>query len=287
MGPPRRRRPPLLLLVMAGIAQAALAAAAAAARGRPAVAFGPGAAALGLGRRQGPERAASWARTAGGWSALAPAPASEGGRRGYWEVSKPCTTRTNIVRSAMSRKSFAAGLLALSIAASVLSTQQPYAVSSATVAATMIPHAVKMVSRSARSIFQSGHARGLQFLPPAPPGTEYRSIIADTGATLNCQANGTNCYNIKSGNIPVRLAAAGSDVDIKQYGNAAVVAFDEHGKSHVIRMGKTLIDPKLTNLLSPSAMFKISDDVYEAVLNRHDSHFRLFSGTKIPLRWDG
>ena len=85
MGPPRRRRPPLLLLVMAGIAQAALAAAAAAARGRPAVAFGPGAAALGLGRRQGPERAASWARTAGGWSALAPAPASEGGRRGYWE----------------------------------------------------------------------------------------------------------------------------------------------------------------------------------------------------------
>ena len=86
MGPPRRRRPPLLFLVMAGIAQAALAAAAAAARGRPAVAFGPGAAALGLGRRQGPERAASWARTAGGWSALAPAPASEGGRRGYWEV---------------------------------------------------------------------------------------------------------------------------------------------------------------------------------------------------------
>ena len=59
-------------------------------------------------------------------------------------------------------------------------------------------------------------------------------------------------------------AAAGSDVNIKQYGNAAVVAFDEHGKSHVIRMGKTLIDPKLTNLLSPSAMFKNSDDVYEA-----------------------
>ena len=48
------------------------------------------------------------------------------------------------------------------------------------------------------------------------------------------------------------VAAAGSDVNIKQYGNAAVVAFDEHGKSHVIRMGKTLIDPKLTSLLSPS-----------------------------------
>ena len=83
------------------------------------------------------------------------------------------------------------------------------------------------------------------------------------------------------------VAAAGSDVNIKQYGNAAVVAFDEHGKSHVIRSGKTLIDPKLTNLLSPSAMFKNSDDVYEALLNRHDSHFRLFNGTKIPIRWDG
>ena len=69
-------------------------------------------------------------------------------------------------------------------------------------------------------------------------------------------------------------------MNVSETGHAAVVAFDEDGKSHVIRMGKTLVDSRLTNLLSPSAMFKNSDDVY-------DSLFCLFNGVKTPLRWDG
>ena len=112
-------------------------------------------------------------------------------------------------------------------------------------------------------------------------------MIADTGATINCQRTHDNCYRVKSANVPVKLAAAGSDFRVQQAGQASVVVIDDTGKAHVLKMGKTLIDPSFTNLLSPSAMFNNSDDVYSVVLNRHDSHFQLFNGKKIPLRWDG
>ena len=52
-------------------------------------------------------------------------------------------------------------------------------------------------------------------------------------------------------------------------------------------MGRTLIDNRLQNLLSPTAMFNHSSDVYQAVHSPRDSYFILRDDKKVPLRWDG
>ena len=196
--------------------------------------------------------------------------------------------QVNNVRAALSKQTFAERILQLALATGTIAAaaERPDILATAA-AATAIPRAAKLISRTARSIFKSGHQKGIDLLPPALPGTEYRSIITDTGATLNCQRTHDNCYKVQSSNIPIRLAAAGTDMNISQCGMAAVVVYDEDGRAHIIKMGKTLIDSSLTNLFSPSASFKNSDDVHGVWLHREDSHLLLRNGSKVPIRWDG
>jgi hypothetical protein len=117
--------------------------------------------------------------------------------------------------------------------------------------------------------------QGVLRLPPAPPGKCYRSIIVDPGATVTCQQNDSNSFDITSSDVSLTTAVDGLPTLVGQEGLSAVVALDEYGDTQVIRMGRTLIDPKLKNLLSASAMFHAGDEVFSIQFSREDSHFLL------------
>ena len=97
----------------------------------------------------------------------------------------PVRAQINNVRAALSKQTFAERILQLALATGTIAAaaERPDILATAA-AATAIPRAAKLISRTARSIFKSGHQKGIDLLPPALPGTEYRSIITDTGATL-------------------------------------------------------------------------------------------------------
>ena len=112
-------------------------------------------------------------------------------------------------------------------------------------------------------------------------------MIFDPGATVNCQRSAANCYNIKDADIKLATAINGEPATIGAVGEASVVVIDEHGKQQLLHLGRTLIDPSLKNLISPSAMFQDNDEVFSVTLSRRQSYFLLRNGKQVPLRWDG
>ena len=87
-------------------------------------------------------------------------------------------------------------------------------------------------------------------------------MVFDPGATVNCQRTSANCYDIRKADVSLATALQGKPATIGKQGLASVVVIDEDGKQQVLQLGRTLIDPQLKNLLSASAMFKGSDEVF-------------------------
>jgi hypothetical protein len=121
-------------------------------------------------------------------------------------------------------------------------------------------------------------------------GSKMHSIVVDTGASATTVGSDHLARNTASstGGPPVRLqTATKSHVIVRTTGFGTLFAFDEDSKIQPIPTGRSLIDPRLHDLLSPASMFNAGSTVQRFELTRQGGHIVLLNGARIPLRWDG
>ena len=124
----------------------------------------------------------------------------------------------------------------------------------------------------------------LTTLPKADPGSIWRSICLDTGATITCLSDTADFDQLRPDQFRLETAT-GQSLQISRSGTGFFRTVDANGNPCVLRFGKALHSPQVHNLLSAGSMIE-QGAVRSIRLRRTGSYIRLRNGERLPLRYE-